>query len=140
MRRYFDASASVAAMVAEEEHHTAAFNALAESADAFTSTQALAETFATLTSGRLDIQLTPKEAMQVMDANVVRRLEVMELTLADYVQAMQRSQAAGARGGAIYDLLHLQAARRGKAQRILTMNVGHFQTFAPDLKELISLP
>jgi predicted nucleic acid-binding protein len=140
MKTYFDSSALVAAMVEEEEHHSRAVSALANDTNGFTSTHALAETFATLTSGRLDIQLTPNEATDLVHANVTRRLQVVELTLADYRQAMQNSQAAGARGGAIFDMLHLQAARRGKADRILTINVRHFQTFAPDLKGMISLP
>jgi predicted nucleic acid-binding protein len=137
---YFDSSVLVAAMVEEEEHHSAALKALAETEEGFTATHALAETFATFTSGRLDIQMAPNEAMHILDANVVHRLEVVELSLADYLQAMQSSQKAGARGGAIFDMLHLQAARRGRADRILTINVRHFQTFAPDLKSAISLP
>jgi len=127
-------------MVEEEEHHGAALKALAGSADGFTSTHAIAETFATLTSGRLELQLTPAEAVQVIDASVIRRLQVVDLRLSDYQQAMRNSQTVGARGGAIFDLLHLQSARRGAAKRILTINVRHFQTFAPDLKGIISLP
>ena len=127
-------------MVEEEEHHGAALKALASSADGFTSTHAIAETFATLTSGRLEVQLTPAEAAQVIDANVIRRLQVVDLGLSDYQQAMRNSQTVGARGGAIFDMLHLQAARRGAAKRILTMNVRHFQIFAPDLKSIISVP
>jgi predicted nucleic acid-binding protein len=127
-------------MVEEEEHHVAALKALASSGDAFTSTHAIAETFATLTSGRLEVQLTPAEAAQVIDANVVRRLQVIDLGLSDYQQAMRNSQTGGARGGAIFDMLHLQAARRGAAKRILTINVRHFQIFAPDLRSIISLP
>jgi predicted nucleic acid-binding protein len=127
-------------MVEEEEHHVAALQALATSNDAFTSTHAIAETFATLTSGRLEVQLTPAEAAEVIDANVIRRLQVIDLELGDYEQAMRNSQIVGARGGAIFDMLHLQAARRGNAKRILTINVRHFQVFAPDLKSSISLP
>ena len=127
-------------MVEEEEHHAAALRALANAADGVTSTHALAETFATLTSGRADIQLNPNDALRIIEANVFRRLEVMELTVADYRRAMQSSQGAGARGGAIYDMLHLQAARRSGATRILTVNLRHFQTFAPDLKQRIVLP
>jgi hypothetical protein len=127
-------------MVEEEEHHGAALKTLADSADGFTSTHAIAETFATLTSGRLEIQLTPDEAMQIIDANVIRRLRVVDHPLSDYQQAMRNSQKVGARGGAIFDLLHLQAARRGAAKRILTINVRHFQIFAPDLKNIISAP
>jgi hypothetical protein len=62
------------------------------------------------------------------------------LASGDYQQAMRSSQLVGARGGAIFDMLHLQAARRGAATHILTINVRHFQTFAPDLRSMISLP
>ena len=110
-------------MVEEEEHHGAALRALASSADGFTSTHAGAETVATLTSGRLEVQPTPAAATQVIDANVIRRLQVVDLGLSDYQQAMRNSQMVGARGGAIFDMLHLQAARRGAAKRILTLNV-----------------
>lgn len=127
-------------MVEEEEHHVAALKAMAGSTDGFTSTHAIAETFATLTSGRLEVQLTPDEAAQVIDANVIPRLQVLDLGLSDYQQAMRNSQSVGARGGAIFDLLHLQAARRGSAKRIFTINVRHFQIFAPDLKSIISQP
>jgi predicted nucleic acid-binding protein len=140
MKTYFDTSVLLAAMVEEEEHHSAALKALADCEDGLTSTHALAETFATLTSGRLDIQLTGNRANQIIEANIIERLEILELSLEDYKLAMRASQAAGARGGAIYDMLHLQAARRGKANRILTINVRHFQTFASDLKENIDLP
>ena len=137
---YFDSSALVAAMVDEEEHHAAALEALAEASDGVTLTHALAETFATLTSGRAEIQLSPNDALRVIEVNVVQRLKVMDLSLSDYRHAMQTSQKAGARGGAIFDMLHLQAARRCRATRILTINLRHFQTFAPDLKKLIMLP
>ncbi len=127
-------------MVEEEEHHAAALKALASSTDGFTSTHAIAETFATLTSGRLEVQLTPDEATEVIDANIIRRLQIVDLGLSDYQQAMRNSQTVGARGGAIFDMLHLQAARRKGAKRILTINVRHFQVFAPDLKSIISSP
>ena len=82
-------------MVEEEEHHDAALKALASSANGFTSTHAIAETFATLTSGRLEIQLTPDEATEVIDANIIGRLQVVDLPLADYRQAMRNSHAVG---------------------------------------------
>lgn len=140
MKTYFDSSALVAAMVETEAHYAEALAALADVADGFTSTHAIAETFATLTGGRMETQLTPNEAMQFIDTNVVKRLSILELSLDDYEQAIVRSQAVGARGGAIFDMLHLEAARRGNARRIFTINLRHFQVFAPDLKEIISLP
>lgn len=84
--------------------------------------------------------MSPNDALKIIEANVVQRLEVMDLSLSDYRRAMECSQQAGARGGAIFDMIHLQAARRSRAKRILTINLRHFQTFAPDLKHLIVLP
>ncbi len=127
-------------MVEEEQHHAAALKALASAVGGMTSTHAIAETFATLTSGRLEVQLTPAEAEEVIAANVIHRLQIVSLASGDYQQAMRNAQMVGARGGAIFDLLHLQAARKGSANRILTINVRHFQIFAPDLKSIISLP
>jgi predicted nucleic acid-binding protein len=140
VKTYFDSSALIAAMVQEEEHHAAAFKALVDATAGFTSTHALAEIFATLTGGRLDFQLAPNDAFHVIDTNIGHRIRVTELSLGDYRQAMQRSHASGARGGAVFDMLHLEAARRGQAERILTINVRHFQTFAPDIRGIISLP
>jgi predicted nucleic acid-binding protein len=140
MKVYFDSSALIAAMVAEEIHHERAAEALSESNDGFTSNHALSEVFATLTGGRLSLQLSPSEAAQVIDHNVLDRLTIIDLNTADYRRAISDSQAVGARGGGIFDMLHLQAARRGKAQRIFTINVRHFQAFAPDLTDQIRLP
>ena len=140
MRTYFDSSALLAAFVEEEEHHASATAALLDAADSFTCNHALAEIYGTLTSGRLDIQLIPRQAREMIEANVLDRLEVLELSVNDYRKAMVAGEAVGARGGAIFDMLHLQAARRGNARKIFTINVRHFQVFAPDLREIISLP
>jgi predicted nucleic acid-binding protein len=140
MKTYFDSSALIAAMVEGEEYHASALDALAGVSEGITSTHALAEIFATVTSGRLDIRLTPNQATELIETSVAARLEVMNLTLSDYRQAMKASHKVGARGGALYDMLHIEAARRCRANRILTINVRHFQTFAPDLKHFIVLP
>ena len=140
MSAYWDASALIAAVVEDEEHHESAFEALASARADCTSTHALAEVFAILTSGRLTIQISPEEAFGFIDANFQERLKVMPLSLDDYREAMRRSHAAGARGGAIYDMLHLQCARRAKVKKIYTINLGHFRTFGPDLREMISVP
>ena len=140
MKTYFDSSAIIAAVVEEELHFPAASEALEKSRDGFTSTHSIAEVFATLTGGRLGIQLTPSEAGQLIDVNIIGRLSILELSTADYRTAVSDSERIGARGGAIYDMLHLQAARRGKARRIFTINVRHFAAFASESDPEITLP
>jgi predicted nucleic acid-binding protein len=139
LRTYFDSSVLVAAFVEEEERHERAADALLKPGG-FTSTHALAEVYGTLTSGRMPVQLTPAEAIELIEENVLARLETLELSLSDYRSALKSAEVVGARGGAIYDVLHLQAARRGEAKRILTVNVRHFQAFGPDVKGMITEP
>lgn len=140
MRAYFDSSALIAAFVEEEAHHARAAESLVDATDGFTCQHTLAEVFGTLTGGRLGLQLSPMEATQMINANVVGKLDVLPLTVNDYMTALKESQGVGARGGAVFDMLHLQAARRGRAGRIYTINVRHFQMLAPDLRNIIALP
>ena len=140
MKAYFDSSALIAAILAEEHHHEHASDALSGASHGFPCNHAIAEVFGTLTGGRLGLQLSPSEAAEVVGANILDRLDILDLSTNDYRKVMADCQAVGARGAAIFDMLHLQAARRGKAARIFTINVRHFQAFAPDLKDLIALP
>ena len=54
------------------------------------------------------------------------------------MEAIRSSDAVGARGGAIYDLLHLTAARNAAAKTLFTLNTRHFEVIArngdPDIK------
>lgn len=140
MKTYWDSSALLAAVVRDEPHHAQANAALASAPDDWTTPHALAECFATLTGGRKSIQLSPADALRVIEGNFLPRLKLLDLGPDDYMTAMRSAQPAGARGGALYDLLHLQAARKLKAQRIYTINVRHFQAFAPDLARHICAP
>ena len=140
MKTYFDSSALIAAFVEEEEHHVSASEALLGTTDGFTCHHTVAEVFGTLTGGRLSLQLSPRDATEMIVANIVQRLEVVALSLNDYMTALKESQTVGGRGGAVFDMLHLQAARRGRARRVYTINVRHFQILAPDLQSIIALP
>jgi hypothetical protein len=42
---------------------------------------------------------------------------------------MRETEARGVRGGAVFDYLHLAAARKAKAARFYTLNVSHFRSF-----------
>lgn len=93
-----------------------------------------------MTGGRLPIQFTPNDAEQSIRSNILSRFEIITLTIDQYSDSMTASGRVGARGGAFFDVLHLQAARLGKAEEILTLNDRHFLLFAEDLKSLIRHP
>jgi predicted nucleic acid-binding protein len=56
------------------------------------------------------------------------------------MKLVEMAGPAGARGGAIYDLLLMACARKVKAEKIYTLNRRHFIALAPDLAEQILSP
>ena len=129
-------------MIEDEPGHSAALKALnrCASAQGYAALHSVAECFATLTGGRLGIQVPAADAAEMIHANVVQPLELVALSKTDYVDAMRSAQGLGMRGGAIYDGLLLACARKVEAERILTLNTRHFAAFAPDLRALIHSP
>lgn len=140
MTKYFDTSVLVAALVQGERNHAACLRDFVGSGRKVTSIHALGELFATLTSGRLPVQFAPSEAEQSINANILPAFELISFSPADYIAAISRCGKVGARGGAFYDVLHLEAARRAQADEILTLNDRHFSAFAPDLNHVIRRP
>jgi predicted nucleic acid-binding protein len=138
--KYFDTSVLVAALVQAERNHAACLRDLTSPVRKVTSAHALGELFATLTSGRLPLQFTPADAEKSIRVNILSSFEILTFTKADYSTAITKCGTVGARGGAFYDVLHLQAARISKPDEILTLNDRHFMTFAPDLASLIRRP
>lgn len=135
MRDFFDSSTLLAAMIEDEPGHETALAVLSATRDGYASTHSLAECFATLTGGRITVRLNPSIAAEMVDANVGQRLTLVSLTPTEHAAALQTAASVGARGGAIYDVLLLAAARKCRADRIHTLNDRHFAAFAPDLRD-----
>ena len=93
------------------------------------SCQALSETFAALTGGRLAIRVAAAEAALLLRKWVAPGLALTALEADDVLGAFEESSARGVRGGAIYDYLHLVAARKARAPVLYTLNVSDFQSF-----------
>jgi predicted nucleic acid-binding protein len=140
MTEFFDTTALVAAMVEDEKHHEFCAEALENADEGYTSTHSLAECYATLTGGRLGLQLSPADAARLVRQNVHDRLSLVSVTASEYMKLVDAAGPAGARGGAIYDLLLRVCARKCQAQRIYTLNRRHFAALAPDLASLIASP
>jgi len=135
VRDFFDSSSLLAAMIEDESGHEKALAALSSTRDGYASTHSLAECFATLTGGRITSRLTPAIAAEMVECNVAKRLTLVSLTQAEIAAALKTAASLGARGGAIYDVLLLGAARKCGADRIHTLNHRHFAAFAPDLRD-----
>ena len=133
MIEFFDTTVLVAAMVEDEPRHETCARALERADHGCASLHSLAECYATLTGGRLGLQLSPADAARLVRHNVHDRLSLVGLTTSEYVKLLDAANPAGARGGAVYDLLLLACARKARAERIYTLNHRHFIALAPDL-------
>ncbi len=140
MIEFFDTSVLVAAMVEDEPRHEACARALNEAAAGRAALHSLAECYATLTGGRLGVQLSPTDAARLVRCNVLDRLASVSLTAGEYMKLLDSAGPAGARGGATYDLLLLACARKAKVEKIYTLNHRHFVALAPDLADRIGSP
>jgi predicted nucleic acid-binding protein len=140
MIEFFDTTVLVAAMVEDEPRHEACAEALEAAKDGYASGHSLAECYATLTGGRLGVQLSPADAASLVRQDIRDRLSLVGLTANEYLKLLDSAGPAGARGGAIYDLLLLACARKTKSERVYTLNSRHFVALAPDLAQRILSP
>ncbi len=123
-----DSSVLVGALHKDETHHAACLKILTEDKNVCCS-YALTETFSTLTGGKLGFRVPASQAASVLKNHVVPRLKVVSLSPTDLLKAYAEAESRGIRGGAIYDYLHLVAARKAGAERFLTLNLRDFRSF-----------
>jgi predicted nucleic acid-binding protein len=140
MIEFFDTTVLVAAMVEDEKRHEACAEALEAADHGYASAHSIAECYATLTGGRLGLQLSAADAARLIRYNLQERLSIVSLSAAEHFKLLDQAGPVGARGGAIYDFLLLACARKVKAERIYTLNERHFAALAPDLAVHIAVP
>ena len=88
---------------------------------------ALAETFSILTGGRNARRVDAGVAVQLLEESVLPFVKTVSLTGKDVMAALNDGRV---RGGAVYDYLHLVAARKAGAERLVTLDLRHFQALA----------
>ncbi len=89
----------------------------------------LAETFSTLTGGHLGFRLPAAEVSRILRRDIMPRLQVIRMDIDEMLAALDEAHSRGVRGGAIYDYLHLVAARMAGAARLYTHNTSDFLAF-----------
>jgi predicted nucleic acid-binding protein len=134
-----DSSVLVAALVEDEPHHESCLRLLTRKSACIWS-HALAETFATLTGGKLGLRVPPALAAELVQSSLAPRLKPVELGSRELLAAIGKTSAGGVRGGALYDFLHLAAARKAKASILYTLNVRHFAAMSRPGSLSIELP
>jgi predicted nucleic acid-binding protein len=125
---YLDSSALVAAIVEDEPAHQSCMQ-LMSSKNLSTWTHALAEVFCDAHRRSSWVARIAAMAAELIDTSLLPRLDTIDLTATDMIKSI-RNAGAGVRGGAIFDYLHLAAARRASAKVLYTLNVRHFSAIA----------
>lgn len=123
-----DTTILVSSLVPDDPDHEAC-DALVAAGNLRIYLHAIAETFSTLTGGREALRVDPATAAKLIEESILPFVEPVVLSVRDMLQAVQSAHTRGVRGGAIYDFLHLTAARKARAERVYTLNLRHFRSF-----------
>jgi len=138
MKSALDSSVIVSALCAGDPDHDACRKVLLSGRHSVL-THAFTETFSTLTGGRLGFRVPASDAASLLRQQIAPQLRNVHLDADDLLAAFEQAEARGVRGGAIYDYLHLVAARNAGAKRFYTLNLSDFLSFhRPGDPEILS--
>lgn len=128
MKSALDSSIIVSALCSGDPDHEACRKVLLACRNSIFN-HALTETFSTLTGGRMGFRVPTSDAANLLRQHVLPKLRSATLDADDLLAAFDEAEARGVRGGAIYDYLHLFAARKSGAKRFFTLNLSDFLSF-----------
>ncbi|MBC8126599.1 MAG: PIN domain-containing protein [Gloeobacteraceae cyanobacterium ES-bin-144] len=138
MKSALDSSVIVSALCAGDPDHQACRKVLLASRHSVIA-HAFAETFSALTGGRLGFRVPASDAAKMLREQIAPKLSSVPLDESEILAAFEEAESRGVRGGAIYDYLHLIAARKAGAKRIYTLNLNDFLSFhRPGDPEILS--
>lgn len=141
MKRFFDTSVLVAAVLEEHEHHQRSFLALSKAnrSSAFCAAHNLAEVYATLTRYPGKQRLSAEQALLSLSV-FENRLTIVALEAREYLVAIRRFAAIGITGGTMYDALIAACALRAEVDVLYTWNVGHFMLLGDEVARKVRTP
>lgn len=141
MKRFFDTSVLVAAVLEEHEHHQPSFLALSKAnrSSAFCAAHNLAEMYATLTRYPGKQRLSAEQALLSLSV-FENRLTIVALEAREYLVAIRRFAAIGITGGTMYDALIAACALRAEVDVLYTWNVGHFMLLGDEVARKVRTP
>ncbi len=136
MRILLDTSVVVAALLPEHESHQAAVPWLSRArAGAFQfifSAHSLAELYAVLTKIPVSPPISPEMAAKLIRENIVSTATLVAVHADEYLRLLEGLVEKGLTGGAVYDAVIAEAAKRAGVDMLVTLNVGHFQRVWPE--------
>ena len=145
MRRLFDTSVLVAAMVAAHPAHERSVrcfeHALSDDGELLVCTHSLAELYAVLTRLPVSPRISPGSARRLIRENLeVDPVRLVPLEASDYLAVLDRMTEFGFPGGVIYDALILHTACRAEVDEVVTLNESDFVRLSFGLSVRIVAP
>jgi predicted nucleic acid-binding protein len=136
---FLDTSVILASLDPDEIHH-AACDRIVSAGGHKIYVHALAETFSILTGGRHGRRLGAAIAARLIEQSVLPYVQAQTLTSRELMAALAECELRGVRGGAVYDWLHLAAARKTGAESLITLDLRDFQSMARPGDPRIEMP
>ncbi len=135
-----DSSIFIAGIHEEHVHHRPSVELLRRVSSgtmkAVGASHSLAECYAVLTM--LMSAYPPRDVLETLKKNVVGRFDVVPLNIADYWAALEELAGRGLKGGIVYDALIFLAAKKSKADTVVTWNEKHFTRLACDEMSVVT--
>lgn len=139
MRRFLDTSVLLASLDPDEPQHAVCDRLVAEGGHGIY-VHALAETFSILTGGRHGRRLGAALASRLIHDSLLPFVRTETLSGPEMALALAECETRGVRGGAVYDWLHLAAARKAAAEVLVTLDQRSFQALARPADPRIEAP
>ncbi len=135
-KTFFDTSVLVSAMVKSHPAHNRTYpyfeRVFNGKEKGFISTHCIAELYAVLSVLPIKPKLSPIEAEKILQKNIYPKFEIMALTPKDYKNAVSTVTELHLSGGILYDALHIEAAIKCGAKKLITLNHNHFEKLSVD--------
>lgn len=139
MNLLLETSVIIASLDGDEPTHAVCDRLLAQGGHSIFA-HALAETFSIFSGGRHARRLRPGLVAQLIEGSVLPFVRLVHLTGKETMAVITDCESRGARNGAVYDLLHLAAARKAGVQALVTLDLRDFQALAKPGDPIIRLP
>lgn len=144
MNILFDTSVLVASLIEAHPSHLKSFawlkRVISGGDKGFISAHSLAETYTVLTTLPVQPRISPIEARELIQKNIISNFEIVNLLTEDYIQVLNMLAELGIVGGATYDALLLRAASKSKVDVVVTLNEKDFKRVYPELANKIVSP
>ncbi len=144
MRVLLDTSILVAAMVEAHPAHEKGLTWLKQvtggTDEGLIAAHSLAELYSILTTLPVQPRISPSDARELIQRDVIEVMEIISLSGADYSKIIERLSMLGIVGGATYDALILHAAANANVDLVVTLNEKDFRRVYPDLADKIVAP